>query len=199
MADPPDPASIVGVIILSRKLRRGNVVSSPMVRHLCVLLAAGTLSGCGWFDGWFSGKPSPLQSEPLRAGVDRQTTANGLPPAPTRGSYDASVAPVDDNRNRPIGAIVATKGGQKAQIEASDKERTKQEAEREKERVQREAERDRVKKEEEAGKGASPAPPPPSDQAPPSEQAPAPAPAPTPAPLPAPTAEPGSSPPPTER
>lgn len=174
---------------MSRKLWRGNVVSSRMVRPLCVVLAATTLNGCGWFDGWFGGKPSPFQSAPLRPGVDRQTTASGLPPAPNRGNYDAGVAPVDDNRTQPLGAIVAAKGGQKAQIEAADKERTQREAEREKERMQREAER---KKEEDRPPGAPPA-------APPSDQAPAPVPdqAPMPAPAPAPEAAPSS--PPAER
>ncbi|WP_428663706.1 hypothetical protein [Reyranella sp.] len=156
-----------------------------MVRPLCVVLAATTLNGCGWFDGWFSGKPSPLQSAPLRPGVDRQTTANGLPPAPNRGTYDAGVAPVDDNRNQPLGAIVATKGGQKTQIEAAEKERAQREAEREKERAQREAERDREKKEgAEQPQGAPPASPPP---------------APEPAPTSAPTPEPAPSSPPAER
>ena len=117
------PAAIVGVNHLSRKLWRGNVVSARMVRCLCVLLAATTLNGCGWFDGWFGGKPSPLQSAPLRPGVDRQTTANGLPPAPNRGTYDAGVAPVDDNRSQPLGAIVPAKGGQKAQLEAAEKDK----------------------------------------------------------------------------
>ena len=130
-----------------------------MVRCLCVLLATTPLSGCGWFDGWFGGKPSPLQSAPLRPGVDRQTTANGLPPAPNRGTYDAGVAPVDDNRSQPIGAIVTAKGGQKAQLEAAEKERAEREGEREKERAQREAERNREKTEERP-QGAPPASPP---------------------------------------
>jgi hypothetical protein len=180
---------------LSRKLWRGNVVSSRMVRPLCVVLAATTLNGCGWFDGWFGGKPSPLQSAPLRPGVDRQTTATGLPPAPNRGTYDAGVAPVDDNRSQPLGTIVATKGGQKAQLDAAEKERAQRETEREKERAQREAERNREKKEgEERPQGAPPA-------SPPSGQAPAPATdqAPAPAPAPAPTPEPAPSSPPAER
>ena len=140
-----------------------------MVRCLCVVLATTPLNGCGWFDGWFSGKPSPLQSAPLRPGVDRQTTANGLPPAPNRGTYDAGVAPVDDNRSQPLGGIVAAKGGQKAQLEAAEKERAEREGEREKERAQREAERNREKTEERP-QGAPPA-------SPPLDQAPAPAPA----------------------
>lgn len=170
---------------MSRKLWRGNVVSSRMVRPLCVVLAATALNGCGWFDGWFGGKPSPLQSAPLRPGVDRQTTANGLPPAPNRGTYDAGVAPVDDNRSQPLGTVVATKGGQKAQLDAAEKERTQREAEREKERTQREADRNREKTEARP-QGAPPASLP-SDQAPPA------APAPTPAP------EPAASRPPAER
>ncbi len=170
---------------MSRKLWRGNVISSRMVRPLCVVLAATTLNGCGWFDGWFSGKPSPLQSAPLRPGVDRQTTANGLPPAPNRGTYDAGVAPVDDNRSQPIGGIVATKGGQKAQLDAAEKERSQREAEREKERSQREAEQNLEKKAgEERPRGAPPASPA-AGQAPATDQAPVSAPAPAPSSPPA--------------
>jgi hypothetical protein len=161
-----------------------------------VLVAATTLNGCGWFDG----KPSPLQAAPLRPGVDLQTTANGLPPAPNRGSYDAGVTPVDDSRSQPLGSIVAGKGGQKAQLEAVEKDRAEREAEREKERAQREAERNREKTEE-PPQGAPPASPP-SDQAPaPASTAPAPAPAPAPAstPAPAPVPEAAPSSPPAER
>jgi hypothetical protein len=144
-----------------------------------VLLAATTLNGCGWFDG----KASPLQSAPLRPGVDRQTTANGLPPAPNRGNYDAGVIPLEDSRNQPIGSIVATKGGQKAQLEAAEKER----AERAKERAQRDAERKEREKTEEKPDGAPPA-------AAPAEQVPAPAPVPEQAPVPAPVPEPATPP-----
>jgi hypothetical protein len=149
-----------------------------------VILAATTLNGCGWIGDWFSGKPSPLQSAPLRPGVDRQTTANGLPPAPNRGNYDAGVSPIDDNRNQPLGTVVATKGGQKAQLESAEKERAQREAEREKERVEREAQRDREKKEEEGQPKGAPPVSPPSNQVPvpASDQAPAPTPAPAPEP-----------------
>jgi len=152
-----------------------------------VLLAATMLNGCGWFEG----KASPLQSAPLRPGVDRQTTANGLPPAPNRGSYDAGVAPAEDNRGQPLGTIVAGKGGQKAQIEAAEKDRSQREAEREKERAEREAELKREKMEEGA-KGAPPAAPP-ADLAPPAPAA-TPDQAPIPAPVPAPEPQPSSPP-----
>lgn len=155
-----------------------------MLRRLCVLLAATALNGCGWFDG----EASPLQTAPLRPGVDRQTTATGLPPAPNRGTYDVGVAPVED-RNQPLGTIVAAKGGQKAQIEAAEKDRAGRDAEREKERARREAERDREKMEERP-EGAPPASPP-SDQAPPVDQG-----APS---TPAPVSEPQPSSPPAER
>jgi len=165
---------------LFREPWRGNVVSSPMLRRLCVILAATTLNGCGWFDG----KASPLQTAPLRAGVDRQTTATGLPPAPSRGTYDAGITPVED-RNQPLGTIVAAKGGQKAQIEAAEKDRAERDAERDKERARREAERNREKTEErpEDAPPASPS----SDQAPPPDLAPASTPAPAPAPEPQPS------------
>jgi hypothetical protein len=162
-----------------------------------MVLAAATLNGCGWYDSLFGGKPSPIQSEPLRPGVDRQTTATGLPPAPNRGNYDAGVAPVDDSRGQSLGGIVPTKGGQKAQIEAAEKERAQRDAEREKERAEREAQRNREKKdEEERPKGAPPASAP-SDQAPApaapvSDQVPAPVPTPAPTPAPEPSSPPAA-------
>ncbi len=163
---------------MSRKFWQRNFVSSPVARGLCVVLAATTLNGCGWFDGWFGGGSSPLRGSP-RPGVDRQTTANGLPPAPNRGGYDAGVAPQDDNRSQPLGAIVAAKGGQKAQIEAVEKERAQREAEREKERAQREAERNREKTEERAPAAPPASPPPPADQGPAAAPAPEAAPPPS--------------------
>lgn len=114
----------VGTIL---ELWKGNGVQSPMLRHMCVLLAATALGGCGWFG---KGEPSSVQSEPLRPGVDRQTTAAGLPPAPRRGAYDAVQSPTDDGRDQRLGTVVAPKGGQKAQIERTEKERSQREAER---------------------------------------------------------------------
>jgi hypothetical protein len=102
-----------------------------MLRRLCVFFAATTLAGCGWFD---SAPTSPLQTQRLRPGADKQSTTPGLPPAPQRGSYEGPQAPVDDTRNQPVGTIVSTKGGQKAQLEIKEKERGQREAERNRER-----------------------------------------------------------------
>ncbi|CAN5686452.1 hypothetical protein BH10PSE6_BH10PSE6_44880 [soil metagenome] len=116
----------------------GNRVPAATLRHMCVLVAATTLSGCGWFDGgWFGGSKSPLSSQPQRVGADRQTVASGLPPAPQRGTYDGGQAPVDDTRSQAVGTIVTPKGGQKAQLESREKERAQREAEQNKERERR--------------------------------------------------------------
>ena len=96
-----------------------------MLKHMCVLLAATALGGCGWFGK--SGS-SPLQGEPLRPGVDRQTTAAGLPPAPQHGAYDTIQSPVDEGREPRLGMVVAPKGGQKAQLERREKDERRQAA-----------------------------------------------------------------------
>ena len=105
-----------------------------MLRHMCVLLAATTLTGCGWFE---SSNPSPQQKEKLRPGVDRQAVPAGLPPAPRRGGYEgASASPLDETREQRVGAVVTGTGGQKVQLEALEKDRVKREAERNREKVE---------------------------------------------------------------
>jgi len=115
----------------------GNRVPAATLRHICILVAATTLSGCGWFDGWFGGSKSPISDQPQRTGADRQTVTSGLPPAPQRGTYDGAQSPVDDTRSQAVGSIVTGKGGQKAQLEAREKERAEREAEQNKERERR--------------------------------------------------------------
>jgi hypothetical protein len=136
---------------------RKNRVSVPMMRPICVLLAATALSGCGWFE---SSPTSPLQTQPLRPGADRQTTAAGLPAAPHRGGYDGGQPPLDETRDRPVGAVVTTKGGQKAQLETRDKENAQREAEQNR---KREEERQAKAKEAPAQPAAPPANPPAAD------------------------------------
>ena len=103
-----------------------------MASRTLALLAPILLAGCGWFD---SSTSLPRQS--VRPGVDRQPTVNGLPPAPQRGGYDGGAAALNETRGVQVGSMVATKGGQKAQLE-----------EKEKERMQREAERNRTRQED---------------------------------------------------
>ncbi len=114
----------------------GNRVPTATLRHICVLVAATTLGGCGMFD-WFGGSKSPISSEPPRLGADRQTVASGLPPAPQRGTYDGPQAPLEDTRGQALGTVVSAKGGQKAQVESREKERAQREAEQNKERERR--------------------------------------------------------------
>jgi hypothetical protein len=135
----------------------GNRVPVATLRCVCVLVAATTLSGCGWFDGWFGG--SPPVSGPPRPGADKQTVASGLPPAPQRGTYDGPQAPVDDTRSQAVGSIVATKGGQKAQLEVREKERAQREAEQNKEKERRLTEKSTEPSSPATARPAEPAPP----------------------------------------
>lgn len=156
----------------------GNRVPAATLRHVCVLVAATTLSGCGWFDGWFGGSKSPLSSQSQRVGADRQTVSSGLPPAPQRGTYDGGQAPVDDTRSQAVGTVVTGKGGQKAQLESREKERAQREAEQNKERERRLTEKEKSSAEPSSPAtvpAAEPAPPSPAPAAePPAEPAPPP-------------------------
>ena len=60
----------------------------------------------------------------------------GLPPAPQRGAYARTEAPLNETRGQQVGSVVAPKGGQRAQIEQLEKERHQREAERYREREQ---------------------------------------------------------------
>lgn len=106
-------------------------ISSRHVAFIAPLL----LAGCGWF----SSGPAP-GSTPPRPGADRQATVQGLPAATDHAAYDGSERPGEDARDQTIGSVVAGKGGQKAQIEAAEKERAKVDAEREKQRALNERE-----------------------------------------------------------
>jgi len=88
--------------------------------HLYGLVGASTLAllaGCDWFGGGTS------NTARVRPGAERQVTASGSLPSTSAGRpYDAGIAPVDETRGPQIGSVVATKGGQKAQLEAAAKE-----------------------------------------------------------------------------
>jgi hypothetical protein len=108
-----------------------------MHRSMVVVAAsAALLGGCGWFDS------STSNSEKARPGAERQVGAtSALPGASAGRQYDAAVAPVDETRGAPrIGSVVAGKGGQKAQIEATTKEANEREARAREERLRHERE-----------------------------------------------------------
>ena len=108
-----------------------------MQRSMIVGAAALVLlGGCGWFEG------SSSNSEKVRPGAERQVGATSVLPSAGAGrQYDGSVAPVDETRSAPkIGTVVAGKGGQKAQLEATAKEAAERDAKAREERARQERE-----------------------------------------------------------
>src|SRR5262245_9029628 len=84
-------------------------------RGLLVTCAFTRLAGCGWFGG------GDAPTGRARPGADRQIAPTGtLPAAGAGGQSEQGVVPTDETRG-PIGSVVTTKGGQKAQKEAADK------------------------------------------------------------------------------
>src|SRR5690242_2864584 len=113
-----------------------------------VLLLPGLLGGCEWL-GLTS--RTPVNSEKARPGAERQVNVTNSLPAARAGGYDASIAPVDENRGAPrLGSIVQGKGGQKAQKEAADKEAAERDAKAREERARAEREA-ALKKTQEGG------------------------------------------------
>jgi hypothetical protein len=85
---------------------------------LLAIAAALALTSCG------DSSPPRVQSEALRAGVDRSVRAGSLAWAPGTGQYEGTSAATDENRGEKVGAMVPAQGGQKARLEAKEKERT---------------------------------------------------------------------------
>jgi hypothetical protein len=72
---------------------------------------------------------SPLLTEPLRHGADQAAPATtALPPPARAGTYDASIAPDNEQKGLTVGGIVPGTGGQKAQKEKELKEESALEA-----------------------------------------------------------------------
>jgi len=100
---------------------------------------ASLVTGCGWFDSTPTVKV--VQSRP---GAERSVPAGGLQATGAGRQYDGDIRPVDESR--PIGSVIADKGGQKAQLDAVAKDA---------------AERDSAAREAEAKRKAeAPVPPP---------------------------------------
>jgi len=112
------------------------------------------LTGCGWFGG------GDAPTGKARPGADRQIAPTGTLPAANRGRQsEQGVVPTDETRN-PIGSVVSTKGGQRAQKEAADKAAADRDA---KEREQRNAaDRDAKAKQQSAPSQTAPAESPPA-------------------------------------
>jgi hypothetical protein len=79
--------------------------------------AALALTSCG------DSGPQRVQGEGQRAGADRGVRPGSLVRAPATGQYEGTSAPSDESRGEKVGAMVPAQGGQKAQLEAKEKER----------------------------------------------------------------------------
>jgi len=62
--------------------------------------------------------------------------AGSLPRAPGTGQYEGTSAPSNENGGEKVGAMVPAQGGQKAQLEAKEKERAELAAARARERAE---------------------------------------------------------------
>lgn len=143
-----------------------------MYRLIGVGVLLVLLGGCEWL-GLSS---STTNSAKARPGAERQVSVTNALPAAHGAGYDASVAPVDENRGAPaLGSIVQGKGGQKAQIEAANKDASERDAKAREDHARQEREA-ALKKAQEgdkkpaaaAGDSLPPVPPAPSaDAAPP--------------------------------
>jgi hypothetical protein len=123
-------------------------------RGLLAVSTLALLTGCGWFGG------SDAPAGKARPGADRQIAPTGtLPSARPGGQPEQGVVPTDETRN-PIGSVVSTKGGQRAQKEAADKAAADRDA---KEREQRNAaDRDAKAKQQSAPSQTTPTESPPA-------------------------------------
>lgn len=145
----------------------GGIGSGRIFGMLGACALALLVAGCGWFDS-----TPTVKAVPARPGAERGVPAGGLQAIGNGGQYDGDIRPVDESR--PIGSVIADKGGQKAQLGTAAKEA---------------AERDAAEREATAKRKADEAVPPPITpaSAPPVEATPAALPAPgTTAPLPPP-------------
>jgi hypothetical protein len=164
------------------------------IHGLLGVLILLSVNGCDWLFG----SSTPTNAERARPGAERQVApSNALPPAGGGHGYDAASMPVDETRTGPkIGSVIADKGGQKAQIDAANKEA----AERDKRaREEREKASQAAAKAKEASTSGDKGAKPPADQPPAQPAAPAPAPV-TSAPIAPPaTTPPAASPPPDQK
>jgi hypothetical protein len=107
-----------------------TIMGKRIWRGVLAVSTLALLAGCGWFGG------GDAPTGKARPGADRQIAPTGtLPSARPGGQSEQGVVPADETRN-PIGSVVPTKGGQRAQKEAADKAAADRDA---KEREQRNA------------------------------------------------------------
>jgi hypothetical protein len=130
------------------------MMSKRTVRGVLAVSTFALLAGCGWFGG------GDAPTGKARPGADRQIAPTGTLPSARPGvQSEQGVVPTDETRN-PIGSVVSTKGGQRAQKEAADKAAADRDA---KEREQRNAaDRDAKAKQQSAPSQTTPADSPPA-------------------------------------
>ena len=130
------------------------MMSKRTWRGVLAVSTFALLTGCGWFGG------GDAPTGKARPGADRQIAPTGTLPAANPGRQsEQGVVPTDETRN-PIGSVVSTKGGQRAQKEAADKAAADRDA---KEREQRNAaDRDAKAKQQSAPSQTTPAESPPA-------------------------------------
>src|ERR1700704_5118913 len=131
--------------------QRDRIGSLRLWRSLLGVSALVLLSGCGWFGGG-----NDLNSQKVRPGADRgAVVAGALPSANPGRQYEPGFAATDETRTPRVGSIVAAKGGQKAQKEATEKEAAERDAKDREAREKREA-ADREQKANEKEKDPTP-------------------------------------------
>jgi len=161
-----------------------NRIGRLYVYGLLGISTLALLGGCDWF-----GSSTPADSARIRPGADRQVGASSsLPSANSGRQYDSGIAPVDETRGPQIGSVIATKGGQKAQLDAAAKEAADRDkkAREEREKAEKETADRKAKETPTDAKGSSK---PATDEPPTQSSVPAPAPVTT-APVPPPPASP---------
>ena len=143
----------------SEKEKTGDSRLRRWPLRLLVLSSVMLLAGCDWIP-WF-GSSTPATGERVRPGAERQVNAStGLPSAGTGRAYDAGVAPVDETRGGgQLGAIVAGKGGQKAQLDKAAQDAAKRDAQDRETRAKAEREAELKKSPDGAAPAAAPAGP----------------------------------------
>src|SRR6266851_7638797 len=121
--------------VTTMRRQRDRIGSFRLWRSLLGVSALVLLSGCGWFGGG-----NQLDSQKARPGADRNVAGSGALPSANPGrQYESGFAATDETRTPRVGSIVAGKGGQKAQKEATEKEASERDAKDREAREKREA------------------------------------------------------------
>ena len=86
--------------------------------------------------------PSPLMTQPLRAGAEQSVPATKTLPPPGQHQYEPGIAAENEERGLKLGELVSGKGGQQAQKEKELEMQAAADAEQARERAQLARQRD---------------------------------------------------------